>query len=196
MDSLVIATLLIAIFTLATVIASVCSILKSQEEAKINREIILIEKKLENFYNPLMFVLIERIDLIKKFEELYKTWKTDEKEDIKNKLLKNQDKIDNIYSKYLYIGLPYENEFTDSDISDFIGKNLIDKNEIDKYYKMLFNEYNELRKQHAVLRKKIEIRGVSDKELELHFLKEELQQQDSILKKIKVLVKFIIKSRI
>ncbi|MDP2767446.1 MAG: hypothetical protein Q8O41_08360 [Candidatus Methanoperedens sp.] len=165
MFDIVDATLLLALFTFILALATVNSTRKLQEDQKINRELNWIEKQVENFYNPLIFVLGERKGLIEKLEKTY------EKEDILklNKLLENSDKINEIYSKYLYVGLSWENYFTNTDISDFIESNLLDKNEIDKYRNILINKHNELGKEHAILRGKIKTRGVSVSELKKIF---------------------------
>lgn len=166
------ATLLLAIFTSILAAATVYSTLKFQEDQKINRELNWIEKQIENFYNPLIFVLGERKSLIDKFEDAKKVKKIHEMEDISNKLLKNSDKIEEIYSKYLYVGLSWENYFAKADISDFIESNLLDKNEIDKYRNILIKKHRELGEEHDILLGKLKISGVSVSELKEYFKKE------------------------
>jgi hypothetical protein len=109
MDLLVFATFLLAFLTGSLAVATFYSTHKMQEEGKINRELNWIEKQVENFYNPLILVLGERKGLIERFVHAEKRGIPSEKEDISNKLLKNDDKIDEIYSKYLYVGLSWEN---------------------------------------------------------------------------------------
>ncbi len=151
------ATYLLAIFTAVLSGVTVYNTKIFQKEQKTSREINWIEKKLENFYNPLIYLLNKREQLVNKHE---KTEKTYEKEDIINKLFENGDKIEAIFSKYYYLGSSWENYNTDADISDFEGSSLVDKNEIDEFRKKLIKEYKELSKEHAILMEKVTFRVV------------------------------------
>lgn len=168
------ATLLLALVTaLVTIILSLVTLYntrKFQEDQKIKRELDWIEKGLENFYSPLIFLLAERQRLINKFE---KTEKTLEKDEIIQLMKKNYNNILQIYEKYIYVGLSWENYSTKSDISEFFDSNLIDKDEIDKFRNILTNKLHELGKEHDILLGNIKFRGISNhKELEKIFKEE------------------------
>jgi hypothetical protein len=164
-----------ATFLLAVVTAILCGVTVYntrifQKDQQTSRDLIWIEKKLENFYNPLIYLLYKRRQLINKYE---KTEKIHEKEDIINKLFENSDKIEAIKSKYHYLGSSWETYNTDADISDFEGSGLVDKNEIDRFRNILNNEFNKLSEEHATLMGKIKIEGVHNtSELEKIFKEE------------------------
>jgi len=153
-----IATFVLAIATFILAYVTVDSTRKYQKDQEINRDLNWIEKKVENFYNPLISLLGERKRLVNKYK---KTEKTPEKEEIKKKLFANWDKINEIYSKYTYLGFSWENYFTDADIRDYEGSGLIDTNEIDQYEKILIKEFNELNDKHVDLMGKIKRRVVN-----------------------------------
>lgn len=164
------ATFLLAIFTAILCGVTVYNTRIFQKDQQTSRDLIWIEKKLENFYNPLIYLLYERRQLINKYE---KTEKTHEKEDIIKKLFENRYKIEAIKSKYLYLGSSWETYYTDADISDFEGSGLVDKNEIDRFRNILNNEFNKLSEEHATLMGKIKIEVVHNtSELEKIFKEE------------------------
>lgn len=153
------ATFLLAIFTAILCGVTVYNTLIFQRDQQISRDLIWIEKKLENFYSPLIYLLYERKRLVNEHE---KTEEIPEKKDLINKLFKNSYKIDAIYSKYHYLGISWETNYTDADISDFEGSGLVNKKELDKFISILINKSNKLSEKHAILMRKITIEVVSD----------------------------------
>lgn len=161
------ATFLLAIFTAILCGVTVYNTRIFQKDQQTSRDLIWIEKKLENFYYPLIYILDERKQLVNKHE---KTEKIHEKEDIINKLFENWYKIEAIYSKYYYLGFSWETYYTVTDISDFEGSGLVDKDKIDKFRNILINESNKLSEKHAILMGKITTRVIYEpSELERMF---------------------------
>ncbi len=172
-DPLVIATVSLSLFTFILAGATAYSTWTFKKEETIKREINWIEKQLENFYSPLIFCLDERKNLINKYE---KAEKTEEKVILKNWIQKNIDTLDNIFSKYIYIGMSWENYDPDVDITNFFDKYIFDKKEIDTFRAILRTKTNKLSEKHDILLNKVKIRSISFSEIDREFKKEALME--------------------